>query len=175
MRASDPAKSRAYFFGNLYISQIQHGIQGSHAVTKMFRNNQPDLFDPDYAMVDNLNDWADFGLTKIYLQAGFQRNLEVIHDVLSYICPRLRLPYAKFHEEDDALNGALTSVCVVVPEEVYNMDMAEYLNPVYGMLRDIKTPTDVYNTVRRLNPESSLYKQAMAALLNITIKSAKLA
>jgi hypothetical protein len=178
----DSTKLRAYFFGNLYISQIQHGIQGSHVVTKMFRDNQPDLFPADPVMQRTLFDWGDDGVTKIYLQAGYQRNLEIIHDVLRYICPRLGLPYQKFHEEVDALNGALTSVGVVVPQEIYDMDkvLPGYVetmrNPVYGVLRNVFTPTDVYNTLLRMRRhDGEDYAKALMLLLHITLKSAKLA
>lgn len=168
---------RAYFFGNMYISPIQHGIQGSHVVTKMFRGNQSDLFPNDPTMQQTLFDWGDDGVTKIYLQAGYQRNLEIIYDVLSYIAPRLGLPYAKFHEEVDALNGALTSVGVVAPKEIYDKDMTDWKHPAYGILRDVHTPTDVYNMLRRMRCSASdaLNLDGLSALLNITLKSAKLA
>lgn len=168
MRTSYPSEMRAYFFGNLYISQIQHGIQGSHIVTKLFRSNQNDLFPANPDMEFNLHSWADYGVTKIFLQAGFQRNLEIIYDAISYIAPRLDLPYVKFHEEEDALNGALTSVGIVVPTEIYNMklDMDD------EMIQHISTPVDIYNELRLTFPTN---EEKLKLMLRMLLKSAKLA
>lgn len=199
MQYSDSTKLRAYFFGNMYVSPIQHGIQGSHVVTKMFRANQPDLFPADPVMQQTLFDWGDDGVTKIYLNAGYQLNLQIIYDVLSYIAPRLGLPYQKFHEEVDALNGALTSVGVVAPEEVYNLAWDQdfgLLGPLYHKARlpeipDTYPPSAVYTAVHTKlrsatdNPEDilamvktvsdKLTTEEMVFLLHRLLKSAKLA
>ena len=36
MNYVDPTKLRAYFFGNMYLSQIKQGIKAAHVVTKKF-------------------------------------------------------------------------------------------------------------------------------------------
>lgn len=118
MEIADKTKLRAYFFGNMYISPIQHGIQAAHVVTKMaarYCNNYE-------ATGDVFFDWADVGVTKILLNGGYHSNLEAVYAILEYLCPPLGLPFGKFHEEVDALNGALTSVGVVVPEEIYSFN-----------------------------------------------------
>lgn len=134
MQYSDATKLRAYFFGNMYLSPIQQGIQAAHVVTKLFARFPTLQYGPAFF---TLHAWANEGVTKILLNGGYQSNLAVIYDVLETLCPALELPFAKFHEEQDALNGALTSVGVIVPEEVYNHyasvdDATLRLDPLFG-------------------------------------------
>lgn len=110
------SKYRAYFFGNHYISQIQHGIQAAHATAELFLK-----YNGDSPETRALYDWAINDKTMILLNGGFQSNLINVYAVLITLCEKLKLPYAKFHEEVDALNGALTNVCVIVPEEIYGI------------------------------------------------------
>lgn len=125
MQYQNSTNLRAYFFGNMYLSPIQQGIQAAHVVTKMFVNHghrppnesSPDEREAHYMLMD----WARMGVTKILLNGGYQSNLEVIHQCFEKIAPMLGLPFAKFHEEQEALNGALTCVGIVVPEEIYSL------------------------------------------------------
>lgn len=117
MKYSDPTKLRAYFFGNMYLSPIQQGIQAAHVVTKLFVKYGIPC--ENSAAMDMLYQWGNHGVTKILLNGGYQSNLDVIHNALGLLAPELGIPYAKFHEETDALNGALTCVGVIVPEEIY--------------------------------------------------------
>lgn len=116
---------RAYFFGNMYLSQIQHGIQAAHVVTKLFAkypwsaNHLNDTLYP----CDILYAWATDDVTKILLNGGYQSNLHKVYQILEIVCPILGLPFEKFHEETDALNGALTSVGVVIDCEVLDADL----------------------------------------------------
>lgn len=138
MEYADPTLLRAYFFGNMYISPIQHGIQAAHVVTKLFQKYGRDH---DSKAADVLYDWADVGVTKILLNGGYQSNLENIHSILEILCPVLELPYAKFHEEEAALNGALTSVGVVVPEAVYSyVDTSLWLDKDSGIFAHTVPP-----------------------------------
>lgn len=138
---SQPKQYRAYFFGNMYLSQIQHGIQAAHVVTKLFvkytwaHNNLNDTLYPS----DILYAWAADDVTKILLNGGYQSNLYKVYQILEIICPILNLPFEKFHEETDALNGALTSVGVVIDCDVldaylYNIPDACTANTVDELL-----------------------------------------
>lgn len=117
MQYQDPTKLRAYFVGNLYISQIQHGIQAAHVVTKMASKYGRELSAPREHEV--FYDWADNGVTKILTCGGYQATLETVYAIFEIVAYELQLPFAKFHEEIVSLNGALTSVGIIVPEEVY--------------------------------------------------------
>ena len=131
MQYADPTKLRAYFFGNMYLSDKQHGIQAAHVVTKMFAKYGRVHEGDDSVAADLLYDWSDDGVTKILLNGGYQSNLAVVYEALEEMCPSLELPFAKFHEEEASLNGALTSVGVVVPEEIYAM----YNDPAWDEFR----------------------------------------
>lgn len=92
----------------MYLSPIQHGIQASHVVTKLFAKYQN--IDQETTESNVLYDWAKKHVTKDLRVGGYQSNLQKIYDILEIICPIVGLPFEKFHEEQDALNGALTSV-----------------------------------------------------------------
>jgi hypothetical protein len=132
---------RTYFFGNMYLSSIQQGIQGEHVAVSLFvkYRHKPEALDVVY-------DWAENHKTSIYLNGGYASNLYKIHEEIEAIDALLKnytysemgraylklwglnetnpyLPHNLFHEEEDSLNGSLTSVCVVLPEYFYNRDL----------------------------------------------------
>lgn len=182
MQYVDATKLRAYFFGNMYISPIQQGIQAAHVVTKLFTS-----YSEDGVAGEMLHDWGRNGVTKILLNGGYQSNLEDIHSTFEFIAPKLGLPYMKFHEEEAALNGALTSVGIVVPEEIYSKSadlMFDWTHPptdgspsgayLYGCF----TPADILVKLLAMDDkfaDRELYEDFLEAALNITLKTARLA
>lgn len=124
-------KTRAYFFGNMYLSPIQQGIQAAHVVTKLFYGYGVESDPASQGYI--LYQWAEHGVTKILLNGGYQSNLQDIYAVFTDVAPELRLPFEKFHEETEALNGALTCVGIVVPEEVYGFDFDADVDSVYSL------------------------------------------
>jgi hypothetical protein len=127
----DSTKLRGYFFGNMYLSQIQQGIQCAHVVTKMFNKY---TFDSSPAGL-LLSHWARDGVTKILLNGGYQQNLQYIFNTFYNLGSYLALPFEKFREEREALNEALTSVGIIVPEEIYNYKLdTEDLLGLYKLL-----------------------------------------
>lgn len=105
---------RAYYFGNMYLSSIQQGIQAAHVTSEFW--NKYNQFENGY---DCLLTWSMYHKTMVLLNGGYQSELELIYSELERLCTELGFPFAKFHEEKDSLNGALTSVGVILPEEVY--------------------------------------------------------
>ncbi len=173
MQYAEPIKLRAYFFGNHYISPIQHGIQAAHVVTMLFQRYGRDH---EGMAADALYDWADVGVTKILLNGGYQSNLEIVYSILEKVCPVLGLPFSKFHEEQASLNGALTSVGVVVPAEVYDLykDVSSLeiaMDPLNG--RDTQFILDSLCMGEAVNGETA-ERQAVRFLYH-TLKSARLA
>ena len=96
------------FIGNGYISPLQHGLQAAHVVTRMFIK-----YDRDFEEKQMIFEWGD-SPTKWLLDGGYQERLEEVYAILQILSDKIYLPYAKFHEEVPALNGALTSVGFVV-------------------------------------------------------------
>ena len=111
---------KAYFFGNMYISQIAHGIQAAHTLTEMFVKYKDGIENKI------LFDWAENDKVMILFNGGYQSNLYKIHSIFEVVGDKLRLPFAKFHEEEDALNCALTSVGIIVPETYRDSSKTSY-------------------------------------------------
>lgn len=106
---------RAYFFGNMYLSSIQQGIQSAHVVAEMFTiYNARHL---DGTKVNSLYDWAENHKTMILLNAGYSTTIrELVNFFMNVENP---YPWAKFNEGQDALDGALTCAGIVLPEKIY--------------------------------------------------------
>ena len=106
---------RGYFLCNMYLSSIQCGIQSAHVVAEMFIKYR------GLAAESTLIEWATNHKTMILLNGGYQSELEEFYN---YVLTAGRdqtnhYPFAIFHEELDALNGATTSVGIILPEKVY--------------------------------------------------------
>lgn len=105
---------RLYIFSNLYISQIQHGIQGLHSMGEIMLK-----YPANSRAGKRFRTWLRDHKTVIILQAGYSSNLMAIEDALGDIASAdPALPFASFREE--GLENALTSVAVVVGEDSYN-------------------------------------------------------
>lgn len=123
---------RAYFWGNMYLSSIQQGIQAAHVIQEM--NNkykEIDLYDYGLSTGENpsehmirsanrykvLNEWGRNHKTIILLNGGYSCNLIDIH--LQLNVPENPYPVAYFQEGANELNSAVTSVGIVLPEKIY--------------------------------------------------------
>lgn len=117
-------KLRMYCVVNQYIAGIHAGIQSAHAISEMFldypqrRNNAGNL----------LWDWTDRDKTVIVLNGGYQSSLQELCEKLKPLSGTY--PWASFCEEQEALNGAMTAVAVVLPEYMYAPQYAEVVDLV---------------------------------------------
>lgn len=115
-------KTRMYCVVNQYIAGIHAGIQSAHAISEMFldypqrRNNAGNL----------LWDWGDRDKTVIVLNGGYQSSLQELCEKLKPLSGTY--PWASFCEEQDALNGAMTAVAVVLPEYMYAPQYADVVD-----------------------------------------------
>ena len=122
---------RLYTFGNYYLSSVQQGIQSAHGVSQLFvkyQNNcisviddyQPSIEEYRYMdIVDNLYDWAENHKTMICLNGG---NLQGLKDIESLFQSEQNIfPWATFYEDEMSLGGILTNVCIVLPEDIYEI------------------------------------------------------
>lgn len=105
-------KTRMYCIVNQYISGIHAGIQSAHAIHEMFIK-----YPQRTSNASNLLwDWASEDKTIIVLDGGYQQRMFEMIDLMEGI---KSLPHSYFCEEEDALNGALTAVAIVLPEYMY--------------------------------------------------------
>ena len=108
---------RAYFFGNMYLSSIQQGIQAAHVVAEMSVKYYCAMDGGD-PKGNSFHEWAAYHKTMILLNGGYS---ETIHELVQFFDhPSNSYPWASFHEGQDALDGALTDVGIILPEKIYN-------------------------------------------------------
>jgi len=123
---------RAYFFGNMYLSSIQQGIQAGHVIARMAVKYVPEEHVCDTTGAEMFWNWADNHEVMILLNAGYGENileLEAFFEgTLDYPgVTRLSeeydgyspYPFAIFHESDEALCGAATCFGVILPPKIY--------------------------------------------------------
>lgn len=161
---------RAYFFGNMYLSSIQQGIQAAHVTAELFmkaHSEEGNMF---------LLDWANNHKTMILLNAGYSEELRRLIEFFD--TAENRYPWASFNEGQDALDGALTCVGIVIPEKIYRF--AELLrNPdikrthnAEKVVWNIETPSDYeklspdWKDYLRLIKEVSVWDGFLAERLN---------
>ena len=115
---------RAYFVGNMYLSSIAQGIQAAHVLGEMFDKYQhsANQFQDDTIQTQYLYEWVDLHKTMILLNGGYSENLHKLYEFFS--SEENPYPFAKFHEGQDALDGALTSVGIILPDKIYGVDPA---------------------------------------------------
>ena len=126
---------RFYGFGNYYLSSLQQGLQSAHVVADLAVasitggkvNTKGKIF----------FDWAENHKTMVLLNGGNSAMLEALFQKFSVFEKNgMHLPFAKFHEDEQSLGGALTYVGIVVEEKYYvaaaelrsTSDQLEYVN-----------------------------------------------
>ncbi len=133
---------RAYFFGNMYLSSIQQGIQAQHTTSELFiKNREIDLYEytketgdnPPKSLVDSakktelLYEWAREHKTSILLNGVFSSTLREL--IARFNTKHNPYPWTYFCEDEDAIGplvpttdgsgGALTCVGIILPEKIY--------------------------------------------------------
>lgn len=119
---------RCYHFCNFYLAGIHAGIQAAHAqhelaIKYVGDGHNPEMFDSEFPHVQaafSYVDWAKNHKTMILLNAGMMGDLVKLESFLSTCNDRY--PHASFREDQYALNGALTNVCIVLPYEMYELN-----------------------------------------------------
>lgn len=123
---------RAYFFGNMYLSSIQQGIQALHATSEMFVK----YHGRDGNANETLMDWAANHKTVCLMNGGFN---SAIRELVNFFDNEENpFPWAEFHEEEDSLDGALTCVGIVLPEKIYDTAKLIRLQPFEDILEQIQ-------------------------------------
>lgn len=111
---------RAYFFCHSWLSGIQKGIQGAHAISSLVNAASAG---EDFMRI--YSEWATNHKTMIFLEGGNQNSLKDWHTFLAtqpHKVPskeplegqRYTMPFHIFREDDESLNGCATAVVVLV-------------------------------------------------------------
>ena len=159
---------RAYYFGNMYLSSIQQGIQAAHATADMFVK-----YDENKASL-MLHGWAAHHKTMILLNGGYS---ETIRGLLKFFEDNNNpYPFAPFYEGEDALDGALTTIGIILPEKIYvaaslsrNFNSARYPNGItYEILNtgELKVAAEDNSTGEDVVWEYSKWEYKLVEKLN---------
>lgn len=111
---------RCYTFTNFMLSSIQQGIQSGHAMVELF--NKYHLDNGLQVQQDMLRDWAQNHKTLVCLNGG---NADDVRDIKGFFDighqrGQNAYPYAAFFEDEASLDGALTSVAVILPARIFD-------------------------------------------------------
>lgn len=113
--------TRAYFFGNHYLSSIQQGIQALHCIVDMMKNAGKQ---GPHSHVKMIQRWAEDDKTVILCSGGNHGDLQTLNNDLVRINQGV-YPCGYFNEDYQSLNETITCVGIVLPERVY--EMMEYI------------------------------------------------
>ena len=122
---------RIYHFGNFYMSSIQQGIQAAHAQMEIFvkyplidlngiiaNGDRPGAkLIREASKADFLYSWAVYYKTMICLNAGMDIDLKGILELMND--EDNPYPWSCFYEAEEAMNGMLTNIAIVLPERIY--------------------------------------------------------
>lgn len=116
---------------------VQAGIQTAHLVHKLFTKYATQKSHEYYAgACRTLDQWAQHDHTIVVKRGGGCASLQHDYQELSKLAMKLELPHTRWFESQEALNGALTCIGVVIP--VYNTILPEVaVNKDYLRLRTL--------------------------------------
>lgn len=110
---------RCYHINNFYLSGIHAGIQSAHAQHEMAlkylvkkKHNQ------DASAAESYIEWIENHKTIVVLNGGMSKDLLVWQEFLSRPA-NSNLAWAAFSESEEALNGAITNIALVLPPRMY--------------------------------------------------------
>ena len=113
---------KAFFFLNhIYLSETQYGVQAAHVLGRLNSKYliEPHLFSPGDEICFTatkqaimLSEWQVNHETIVFLEGGYQKHLQ---ELLAFLDQgEHAYPYAYFCESEEALNGAMTCVGIIV-------------------------------------------------------------
>lgn len=145
---------RGYFWGNMYLSSIQQGIQSAHCMSEMFIKYQ--YTSSPHPLI--LSDWASHHKTMILLNGGYSETLRTL--LTMFRKDSNPYPFASFNEGQDALDGALTCVGIILPERIYGASALARKNRVtvrtVGDFIDTKCEVESYATLDEIQETGQL-------------------
>jgi hypothetical protein len=142
---------RLYTFTNMYTEGIHAGIQSLHVlgelVNKYPRNHLLGA-DPAKDQATNvLYDWLENHKTVYVYDGGLASMLWDRYQELRECANALKLPIARFYESKEALNGALTCVGIVVPDQYYRNEPVQTTPSIGGDMPPLFSPEQRLRTL----------------------------
>jgi len=102
----------------MYLSSLQVGLQSAHVIGDMFvKYEHTNTKNNHLEKKSMLFDWAEHHKTMILLNGGYSENLYMWIDFLKM--EDNNFPWTFFRESEEALDSALTSVGIILPERIY--------------------------------------------------------
>lgn len=117
---------RYYGFGNYYLSSLQQSLQAHHVGMEMINDYifNVSMFEQDdiSMQVAAIKEWSVNHKTIVLLNGGNSKDLAELHDFFKAGAKTQQnnFPHAKFHEDEQSLCGALTSVGIILPAYIYD-------------------------------------------------------
>lgn len=111
---------RCYTFTNFMLSSIQQGIQSGHAAMELVNKYMVSAGWQD-GFAETVSRWIEEHKTIVCLNGG---NAEDVREWKAFFDAGMqsndcRFPYAPFFEDEQSLDGALTSVAVILPSRIF--------------------------------------------------------
>ena len=107
------------------MSQLQLGLQTAHCVAEMALQKN-EMFEI----------WAKMHKTIVILNGG---NCESLKNLREYLIHPMNLfPYASFEEDEASLNGAITSVGIILPEGIYEAARLVRNRTIFRLAGDVE-------------------------------------
>lgn len=108
---------RCYTFTHFMLSSIQQGIQSGHAATELSDKYMlAEGWQNGYA--EELASWISNHKTIICLNGG---NSKGLHDLYAFLGNDANpFPFVKFHEDEDSMEGILTSIALILPARIFD-------------------------------------------------------
>lgn len=113
---------RLYTFINFYLSSIQQGIQTAHILGEFVNIANGSANDFTKLQKEMFFEWCRDHKTIVVCNGGNNKNIR--ETISLFEDPRNPFPWAHFHEDGESLDSALTGVGIVLPEELYDMQVS---------------------------------------------------
>lgn len=104
---------RCYHFNNFYLSGIHAGIQAAHAQHELAYK----YLGIGDAPSDIYENWVENHKTMVVLNGGMAKDLLELEDLFD--TEDNPYPWASWRESEEALNGCITSIAMVLPQRVF--------------------------------------------------------
>jgi hypothetical protein len=135
---------RLYAYTNMYTEGIHAGIQTAHVIGEL-NTKYADLDTPEGERAHiKLLDWQKNHKTIFIYNGGLASMLWDRYQELREFAYKFELPIARFYESKEALNGALTCVGIVVPDQYYRFSPTQTTPSIGGDLPPILQPEESF-------------------------------